>query len=481
MDNADDIQPRPPPEPSTPTKSSRNTSPLGEETPRLLHDRTPRRIIPLNLLSWFPQLPFYPRWVPELALMAKRVVKAEAKRRARRVLVVFGDRDGAVTRRRDTQAVLPCFVCFLGCAESAAAAGWRKLRAGGGVRDVGRYEIAWVGASRFACGWHFFHASYAFNCPLVPARLEVPFQCHAMRGCRLASSDRGRKEGTLVTSDLASDYSIGLLRLCARFRPTRAHDIERIHLGVRGAFPALPTLCMYTVDLERASPGPSTPKTGRPARAPGCPTAPRTTTAASSLAILFSSTPPHSLASATSKVPFASSHADRRLIMRALSLPERTLSTSPPWPIPPTSPNVFSKLPRFLQSTAQRDHSKSLNLGPDHLPSSASSHSNSNSHTSHASHNTSNSTSTSSSGGNRRRFLGPGKGEKEKEKDVALRQREQERQRLERGACGPLTLHESGLGSPTEYDFSASTPPSSASSNSHSHSGHGHAGAHCFL
>ncbi|KAJ7149167.1 hypothetical protein C8R43DRAFT_1007396 [Mycena crocata] len=97
MDNADDLQPPPPPpaEPSTPTKSSRNAFPLGDETPRPLHDRTPRRIIPLNFAQSVPAADnndpdptrgftlSYLRRVPELALMAKRVVKAEAKRRAR--------------------------------------------------------------------------------------------------------------------------------------------------------------------------------------------------------------------------------------------------------------------------------------------------------------------------------------------------------------------------------------------------------------
>ncbi|KAJ7133900.1 hypothetical protein C8R43DRAFT_1205776 [Mycena crocata] len=187
-------------------------------------------------------------------------------------------------------------------------------------------------------------------------------------------------------------------------------------------------------------------------------------------------------------------------------IPPTETPTYPTFASPPSSPNVSSKLPRFLQSPAQRDCSKSLNLGLDRPPSSASSHSTSNSHTSHT---TSNSNSTSPSGGNRRRFLGLGKGEKEKDSAAALRERERERQRLrdvERGAPSAaelLTPHESGLGSPTEYDFaeepgsppsaysggtarawprtrserhfSASTPPSLSSSNSHSHSGHRHA------
>lgn len=90
MDCADDVHPVAP-EPSTPTKSSRNALPPGDETPRP-HDHTPRRIVPLD----FTRAPgpttddamrgftlSYLRRVPELALMAKRVVKAEAKRRAR--------------------------------------------------------------------------------------------------------------------------------------------------------------------------------------------------------------------------------------------------------------------------------------------------------------------------------------------------------------------------------------------------------------
>ncbi|KAJ7671413.1 hypothetical protein DFH06DRAFT_980684 [Mycena polygramma] len=88
MDNIDDLQPAAP-EPTTPTKSSRNALPPGDETPRP-HDHTPRRIIPLDFTR--PHTPddptrgftlSYLRRVPELALMAKRVVKAEAKRRAR--------------------------------------------------------------------------------------------------------------------------------------------------------------------------------------------------------------------------------------------------------------------------------------------------------------------------------------------------------------------------------------------------------------
>ncbi|KAJ7498499.1 hypothetical protein FB451DRAFT_1087 [Mycena latifolia] len=92
MDNADDLRPVPP-EPTTPTRSSHNRLPLGDETPRP-YDRTPQqqRIAPLDFArplgaeSDQPTYGFtlsYLRRVPELALMAKRVVKAEAKRRAR--------------------------------------------------------------------------------------------------------------------------------------------------------------------------------------------------------------------------------------------------------------------------------------------------------------------------------------------------------------------------------------------------------------
>ncbi|KAJ7494901.1 peptidase family C54-domain-containing protein [Mycena latifolia] len=155
---------------------------------------------------------------------------------------------------------------------------------------------------------------------------------------------------------------------------------------------------------------------------------------------------------------------------------------------PPTSPTTAtpsSKLPRFLQTPAQRDRSKSLSVD---RPAST---------TSTTSASTSNSVSTSSSGGGAgRRFLGLGK-------DKAAREREAQRQRVrEREAGAPsaaelLSLQEH-IASPTDFDFepgsppsaynggtarprprtrserhfSASTPPSSTSS----HSGHGGGG-----
>ncbi|KAJ7650148.1 hypothetical protein FB45DRAFT_887099 [Roridomyces roridus] len=91
MDNVDRQVVLPAP-PTTPTKTS-HFLPLGDETPRP-YDRTPRRIIPLDFAQPHPPEPdkvperrgftmSYLRRVPELALMAKRVVKATAKRRAR--------------------------------------------------------------------------------------------------------------------------------------------------------------------------------------------------------------------------------------------------------------------------------------------------------------------------------------------------------------------------------------------------------------
>ncbi|KAJ7075202.1 peptidase family C54-domain-containing protein [Mycena belliarum] len=114
--------------------------------------------------------------------------------------------------------------------------------------------------------------------------------------------------------------------------------------------------------------------------------------------------------------------------------------------LPPTSPTAASKLPRFLQSPAQRDRSKSLSVD---RPGSAAS--------SAASHSTSTSASTSSTGGGRR-FLGLGK-------DKAARDRERDRARVreaERGAPSAaelLTLQENA--SPTSYDFDDDAPPSS--------------------
>ncbi|KAF8174976.1 peptidase family C54-domain-containing protein [Mycena galopus ATCC 62051] len=147
---------------------------------------------------------------------------------------------------------------------------------------------------------------------------------------------------------------------------------------------------------------------------------------------------------------------------------------------PPTSPAPGSKLPRFLQTPAARDRSKSLSV--DRPPSVASS---SASHTT----NTSNSTSTSSASGRKSatRFLGIGKD----------KERERERQRIrevERGAPSAeelLTLHEQqdpdnsfsappsayGTARPrtrSERHFSASTPPPSNSSHSGSSNGHAH-------
>ncbi|KAJ6522191.1 hypothetical protein DFH09DRAFT_1251014 [Mycena vulgaris] len=114
------------------------------------------------------------------------------------------------------------------------------------------------------------------------------------------------------------------------------------------------------------------------------------------------------------------------------------------------SPTTASKLPRFLQSPAQRDRSKSLSV--DRPPSSASSS---------ASH------ATSSSGSGGRRFLGLGRDKdgsgstttssKDKERE---RQRIREQERAAPSAVELLTLHESQQSqSPTENDFDS--PPSS--------------------
>ncbi|KAJ6491180.1 hypothetical protein C8R45DRAFT_1213193 [Mycena sanguinolenta] len=146
--------------------------------------------------------------------------------------------------------------------------------------------------------------------------------------------------------------------------------------------------------------------------------------------------------------------------------------TSPP-PNLTLSPTATSKLPRFLQSPAARDRSKSLSV--DRPPSAASSSA------SHASNATSNSNSTSASG--RKRFLGLGKD----------KERERERQRIREAERGAPSAEELLAASPTEYDddfapssyggtarprprtrserhFSASTPPASSSSSSNGHS-----------
>ncbi|KAK7032727.1 Stn1 domain-containing protein [Favolaschia claudopus] len=89
MDYADELE-LVPPEPSTPTKSSRYTLPPSDETPRP-HRHEASRIVPIDFTHPPPPADdvtrgftlSYLRRVPELSLMAKRVVKAEAKRRAR--------------------------------------------------------------------------------------------------------------------------------------------------------------------------------------------------------------------------------------------------------------------------------------------------------------------------------------------------------------------------------------------------------------
>ncbi|KAJ6473341.1 hypothetical protein C8R47DRAFT_1221479 [Mycena vitilis] len=162
-----------------------------------------------------------------------------------------------------------------------------------------------------------------------------------------------------------------------------------------------------------------------------------------------------------------------------------TVRSSTPASPPPTSPTPASKLPRFLQSPAQRDRSKSLSV--DRPPSAASSHG------THASNSTSTSSASASGRRSATRFLGMGK-DKERERE---RQRIREAERGAPSAAELLTLHEAQQSSPTAYDsfpdapgsppsaygtarprtrserhFSASTPPSS-NSNSNSSSGHG--------
>ncbi|KAJ7841293.1 hypothetical protein B0H13DRAFT_2415027 [Mycena leptocephala] len=119
---------------------------------------------------------------------------------------------------------------------------------------------------------------------------------------------------------------------------------------------------------------------------------------------------------------------------------------SPTFASPPTSPTATSKLPRFLQSPAQRDRSNAA--------SSSASHGTTASYTT----NTSNSTSTSSASGRRSatRFLGLGK-DKERERE---RQRIREAERGAPSAAELLTLHESQQTSPTSYGFAPSSPPS---------------------
>ncbi|KAJ6542257.1 hypothetical protein B0H10DRAFT_2448185 [Mycena sp. CBHHK59/15] len=171
-----------------------------------------------------------------------------------------------------------------------------------------------------------------------------------------------------------------------------------------------------------------------------------------------------------STAPAPSSSPSTATATAASSPPISNTQSSPP----PMSPTAASKLPRFLQSPAQRDRSKSLSV--DRPPSVAS-----------------NNTSTSSSSG-RRRLLGIGSGGKDKERE---RERQRIREAEQRGLSAQelLTLHEAG--SPDSYvcgeddgdadrrvgpssyggtarprtrserHFSASTPPSSASDYGH--------------
>ncbi|KAJ7100357.1 hypothetical protein C8R44DRAFT_351538 [Mycena epipterygia] len=126
---------------------------------------------------------------------------------------------------------------------------------------------------------------------------------------------------------------------------------------------------------------------------------------------------------------------------------------SPTFASPPTSPTATSKLPRFLQSPAQRDRSKSLSVD---RPSSAASSSASHGTTASYTTNTSNSTSTSSASGRRSatRFLGLGK-DKERERE---RQRIREAERGAPSAAELLTLHESQQASPTSLRLCAEQP-----------------------
>ncbi|KAJ6514096.1 hypothetical protein DFH09DRAFT_259304 [Mycena vulgaris] len=124
----------------------------------------------------------------------------------------------------------------------------------------------------------------------------------------------------------------------------------------------------------------------------------------------------------------------------------------------PMSPTAASKLPRSIQSPAQRDRSKSLSVDRPPVPRIAP---------------TSNSVSTSSSGAGRGgqrnagRFLGLGKGS---EKDAGERERQRIRE-SKRGApfaAELLTLHEQ-THSPTDYQYqddSYSGPPGSPQAHS---------------
>ncbi|KAJ6468285.1 hypothetical protein C8R45DRAFT_875882 [Mycena sanguinolenta] len=94
MDYADDVQPLVP-EPSTPTKSSRNALPPTDEP---LAPRADDTICGFTLSHL--------RRVPELALMAKRVVKAEAKRRAREAKKREKEARPGAPPKKPTQAML---------------------------------------------------------------------------------------------------------------------------------------------------------------------------------------------------------------------------------------------------------------------------------------------------------------------------------------------------------------------------------------
>ncbi|KAJ7101710.1 hypothetical protein C8R44DRAFT_747165 [Mycena epipterygia] len=117
-------------------------------------------------------------------------------------------------------------------------------------------------------------------------------------------------------------------------------------------------------------------------------------------------------------------------------------SRVPPTPAP-TSPTVpatpASKLPRFLQSPAQRDRLESLSV--DYPRSAASS--------------SAASTSTSSSSGGGRRFLGLGRDTRERE-----RQRISDAERTAPSAAELLTLHESSHNT-DDFEYDDLRPPGS--------------------